>query len=486
MTEAETPHTRRRLGASSLPLSFWAKASYGVGSVGIGMMQGSFFLFLLLFYTDTIRLTPSLIGLALAVGRIWDAFSDPLMGQISDRTSSQFGRRRPFVMFGSLFWGLVYVLLWMASPAWSTWTKFSYLVIMDLLFSTALTIVSTPYMALGAELSTDYSERSEIVAYRLVFGHVGNTIGAGLLMYASFIGKCSGHLLGRYCEESAHVSRVLNTMATDDQASWIAAAAIMAVAATLFLLISGLCSRERFATRAARRFRTVEALKVACTNLNYLRVAGTHLVGWLAGQVGSFLLPFLLIYWVKRDEFIQPGIMTLAGISLVVLPAWIALGRRLEKSTCYRIALLIGILTGPASLLTFNPRFSWLFFLWVIWVGTGTAGGHTYCQSMIADVTDEDELSTGERREGMFFGILTFAQKFVGSLGLVWAGVALKLVGYVPGAEQSDGTLWGMRMLYAIPSLSGIAGLFLLRNYRLSRARLAEIQREVTARASGD
>jgi len=129
-----------------------------------------------------------------------------------------------------------------------------------------------------------------------------------------------------------------------------------------------------------------------------------------------------------------------------------------------------------------NPRYPLLVFPWAMWAGVCQVGIQTFAQSMLADIADEDELSTGERREGMYFGVYTLSQKLIVAGGLTWAGIALSLIGYVPNAEQSSGALWGMRLLYACASLGNVAGIVLLRRFPLTRARMSEIQDEVQRR----
>jgi hypothetical protein len=155
------------------------KLLYGVGDIAINIKNTSLNQFLLFFYVDVVRVAPELIGVALFVGKVWDAFSDPIVGYLSDTTRSRWGRRRPYVLFAALPMAVCYYLLFVP-PAGSGWMTVVYLVSMFMLLDTFFTCFGTPYMAWGAELARDYHERTVVVQVRGLFGIVGGVLGATL------------------------------------------------------------------------------------------------------------------------------------------------------------------------------------------------------------------------------------------------------------------------------------------------------------------
>jgi len=122
--------------------------------------------YLMLFYTDVVGLSPSWVGIALFAGRIWDVVNDPMMGQLSDRTVSRWGHRRPYLLFGALPLSVCYLLYWMAPVGFPVWVKVLYLMFSSILFHTLHTVVIMPYWALGAEMTMDYHERTALMSYR--------------------------------------------------------------------------------------------------------------------------------------------------------------------------------------------------------------------------------------------------------------------------------------------------------------------------------
>lgn len=452
-------------------LSGWVKAGYGAGFFGQTVLQNAFYFFVMLFYTDVVRLSSQLVGIALAAGRIFDAFINPLMGQISDRTHTRLGRRRPYIMLGGVFWGFVFVLLWLALPRWSQGGKFAYLLLVDIAYAVGAAVFIVPYLALGAELSLDYDERSSIAAYRIAFFQIGQIVGAGMLALAYWIR-----------EQITHGAGLVRWSSALPNAEWTLAAITLAAVSVMGMVVSGLVPKERFASRSALGFTSWQAFKTTWSSANFRRVVGTYVTYYGFTSLGNFMLPYICIYYVKKPSYIMPAYAVLALTGVVTLPLWLRVGRVLEKSVVLRIVCVWMAMVCPLALVLFDPSHPRLLFLLAVWGGAGQAAFETYSHSLLGDVTDEDELATGWRREGMYFGVYNLLLKLAISLGLMWSGFALALVRYVPGAEQTTGTLWGMRLLYAVPFLAALLGLAFLRRYPLDRARLGEIHAQLVRR----
>ena len=165
--------------AGSLPLR--TKLGYGVGDLGGNLFFTIMGFWLLNFVTDNLGLAASLAGLALLIGRAWDAVTDPLMGTLSDRTVSRWGRRRPYLLFGSaaMVVGMTLVFLEVGGRGWSTGALFAWVVFAVCVVSTAYTVVFIPYAALTPELAQDFQERTNLNGYRMAWAIVGTLLGAG-------------------------------------------------------------------------------------------------------------------------------------------------------------------------------------------------------------------------------------------------------------------------------------------------------------------
>jgi GPH family glycoside/pentoside/hexuronide:cation symporter len=170
MTE---PSTEGKLSAKT-------KLVYGIGDVGNAMVNSAIQFFLLVFYTDGALIVPALAGSALLMGKIYDAINDPILGWISDRTTSRFGKRRVYMIFGALPLAVSIVLLWRVPSGLSEVAIFAWIVGTPIFYDTMNTITSVPYYALTAELTDDYDERASLTAFRMVLGVPAYLVGAAL------------------------------------------------------------------------------------------------------------------------------------------------------------------------------------------------------------------------------------------------------------------------------------------------------------------
>jgi GPH family glycoside/pentoside/hexuronide:cation symporter len=156
------------------------KLIYGVGDVGNAVVNSAIQFFLMIFYTDAALIAPALASSALLVGKIWDAVNDPLFGWLSDRTTSRFGKRRVYMIFGALPLAVAIALLWCVPRGLPDAGTFAWIALTFILFDTVWTLTNVPYYALTAELTDDYDERASLTAFRMVLGVPAYIVGAAL------------------------------------------------------------------------------------------------------------------------------------------------------------------------------------------------------------------------------------------------------------------------------------------------------------------
>ena len=185
-------------------------------------------------------------------------------------------------------------------------------------------------------------------------------------------------------EQSSYVIRRLIRVVTAlPNTEWTLAAIVLAVISVTFMFLSGLISKERFATRSAREFTSWQALRTTLLNANYKRVIAVHVTVWAAAAFGNFLVPYLTIYRVKKPSLIMPLCAVVAIAGVIALPIWIRLSRTLEKSVVLRIICVWEALKTPIFWLAFSPSHPYLVFLTAIWGGAGQGGTLAYVRSMI-------------------------------------------------------------------------------------------------------
>jgi len=427
--------------------------AYAAPALGFGFMSQLVSTYFMKYATDVLGVSAALMGAIFLLSRAWDAVADPIVGFLSDRTRSRWGRRRPWMLAGALPAAAAFAVLW-APPLGLTASGLAIWTGLALALSlTSQTAVRMPHEALGAELSRDYHERNRIfAAKRALFGvgallvlvvllRVGDAedprreiallliplgvLGAGLVALACFALR----------EPSAHLGR--------GPAQPLAAL------------------RDLLANPHARRLLAVMLLQQVATGA--ITTSAAYHAQYVLGDRDAF--PKLL------------GCFFLA--TLVSLPLWIRLGRRFDKQ-----ALLIASMSGVGLILGamfFVQRGDHALLFSLAAAGGLVAGAlDVLFPSLQADVIDWDELRTGERKEGVYFAAWHLAEKLALGIAAAATGATLTLSGFVPNAEQGPSALLALRLLFSAgPLICYGAGAWLFLGFGLDRAAHARVQREI-------
>jgi len=443
------------MSAREVPLR--TKVLYGCGDVTISAKNSALNQFLLFFYADVVQLSPALVSAAIFLGKLWDAVTDPVMGYLSDTTRSRWGRRRPYVAVSALPLGLCFFLLF-APPRGSATVVFCYLLLIYILLNTFLTIYAAPYIAWGAELTEDYHERTTVVQVRSLFGVLGGVIGATApVAIASRFADARwgygamGALLG----------------------------AVMAAAALLTAV--GVTERRRTDTAPASLAHFRDGLRQTFRNRDFRVVFATFCLMTVATALGQSIQLIVVKYWLQMYDFFPVIALTFALSFAGSFPLWLRLSQRFGKRTAMLAGLLLLCIT-PLGWVIVQPgqRLAMLVFMAV----AGSVNGSlTLVMSSAVDVVDFDELETGERREGVYFGIWTLGLKSMSALGILLGGGLLQLVGYVPDQPQDPRTMWWLVMLVGpLQAIVHVIGLLMFRRFRFEAADVARVQAELHAR----
>jgi Na+/melibiose symporter-like transporter len=435
--------------------------------------------FLLFFYSQVVGLDPWLAGIALTIGRVWDAVSDPLMGSISDRTRSRWGRRRPYILLGAVPLALTYVAMWVPPLGWSQMELFVYLTVTDIAFNTLITVVTIPYASLGAELSSDYHERTKVTAIRMLFYQIGWFIGA----------------------VGVRVNQWLLDMATEVGGAWgtvlafregyAVCAVVFGVLTVVTLVWSAATTREPESYGEPSVGYLASYLRTL-KNRSFIIVIAAFLASALFETIGFSIFPFLIGFWYYQGDMAAMNLnllwimMPLFFISFPAVGFWTRLSRRIGKKT----TVLIGCAASAVTIMLHYPMITphQPHLIWVIMLlfGWAIASINFLISSLIPDIVDEEEVLTGgRRREGSFFGMQSFISKLGSALGLLMVGGFLSLIGFVEGAaEQSETTIEWLRVFFAWVRGGGyLVAFFILLAYPLTEARVRENRLQLDARA---
>lgn len=447
-------------------LSVWQKVAYGFGDLAIAVRQTVFQFAMLPFFTDVVLLAPWLAGAAKMVGLVWDGVNDPITGYLSDGTRSRLGRRRPFLLAAAIPMGLTFALLWLVPAGMGQLATFLLLVAAYLVLDTCFTVYATPYLALGAELSDDYHERTQLSATRALFHVVGLFLGAT----APFA------ILALYGDDRATGYAVMGV--------------VVGAFMTLVALTTGALVRERplpARARAAERpsWRAfASGLMATLRNRPFRVMLATFAVLQIGGGITQAMVPYAFQYWLGRQDLMGQVLTLYMGGFVLSLPLWTYLARRLGKDRALKLCMAWGAISLAVVPLVFSPDMSTLrMSAFLVLAGLGNGGWAVLPVAITADIIDTDELETYHRREGAYFGMWMLALKLATGLASGAVGLGLQLIGYVPNAVQTESAILGIKLLYGpIPAVFLVVGLILFRRFPLTRERHAEVQAALAAR----
>jgi sugar (glycoside-pentoside-hexuronide) transporter len=449
MVESETTLTAR------------TKLGFALGDHTLNLSLSALSLFYLYFLTQVVGLRPTLASAVMLVGRAVDAVTDPMMGRISDRTSWRWGRRRPYLALGALPFGLSFAALWLEAPFESQLGKFAYYALAYVGYSLCSTVVAVPYMALLPEIALGYQERTSISTYRAALAVVGTLAAAALMR--PFTELCGGGAAGY-----AGAGLLLG--------AWLAAP---------WALVYGV-TRERPDFQRPPRLPFSAGLRILAANRAYMRLVSLYLCARIAVDVAAAMFLFYFRFWLERPGDFEITLTLLLTSVVLSLPLWLRLSRSADKHVLFAVGCLWWI-GAQIALFAATPEWSRAAIFGVAALaGIGYAVADLMPWAMLGEVVDEDELRTGERREGIYTGFLTFLRKLGGAGGVALAALALELAGFSGGEEPpSPSAIHAIRLVTAIgPALFlGLAVAVSVR-YPLGRAAHAEIVARLRERRS--
>ncbi|MBW2498997.1 MAG: MFS transporter [Deltaproteobacteria bacterium] len=466
-------------------LGMGTKLGYGIGQAAEGLKTGAFEYILFFYYVQVLGLSGTLSGAALLIAMVADAITDPLVASISDNSRSRLGRRHPFIYGSALPMALFFFVLFSPPGGLGQAGLFLWLTGFSILVRSAMTFCVIPHLALGAELTSDYHERTTIVAYRTFF----------LITSMSAVVPLGFWLF--FSASRAYPNGQLDPSAYGPFALSLAALMFLAIAAT-GLGTHGQIPHLPRPDHTPERFsfgRVVLDLLESLQNLSFRWFfLGIFLYAIARGTQSALNVHMFTFFWqLSPGEIARWGTAVLIG-SIIGIFAWARVARSLNKKATYVSGLLLwsACLSLPplAYLVGWFPDPGSGLFLPLLLAFGGLAmffkGSQITSGSMLADIADEHEVRTGRRQEGMFFGALSFSSKASSGLGHLFAGLMLDLIRFpadaVPGSVPQE-ALRSLAILYGpVVFLVVSMGCYAISRYSLTRQELVEIQARLRAR----
>lgn len=409
------------------------------------------------------------LGWAMGMPRLWDAVTDPVMGHISDNTRGRWGRRRPYILIGGILSGICFALIWMPPVSSGPVACFWYFFIGAFVYYTAYTIFVVPWGALGLELTTDFHERTRVMAWRTFVENGGSLIiGAGWWLSFQF-GKMSN---GTEIDGVRWVGVLFGGLII-----------VTAVASAIFC-------RERTEAQAQSKIAFVPALKHTFTNRHFLRLGVCMILIFLGLFTCNVFSTYISLYYVfGGDKEAQAGlgvysngIFQFGGLALTPVVAWI--GTRIGKKITLLGGLSMTVVAYASTWFFFTPEMPYLQLLSFLLMAPGLSCTWILTSSMLADICDDDEEKTGLRREGMYGAMFTWIIKAGIAGTLVVSGYMLQVAGYDPEAVmQPMSVITRMRVMFVIvPVVFLTTAVVVMSRYPLTEQMMYEIRDRLEAR----
>jgi len=461
-------------------LSFWTKLAYGTGDWSTASFGTLRQLFYAIFLTDVVGLEPRLASFVALVGILWDAVNDPIVGALTDRVRTRWGRRRPFLLLFAIPYGACFLLFWWAPPIQNQVLLASLVCLAFILADTLQTLVYVPFISLMPEIAPDYDQRTELTGFRMFFN-----------LLASLVTAVAAPTI---------VDQILASGGTQQQGYTLIASLFGGLAALPFLLIFATIRESPRSDEERKREREtpfLEVVRTAWSNIPFRFATILYMLNWITFDLVGLSLPFYLTYWVAQGNLLEKALglslestvfALLLVTSLVVLPFWIWLSRRLSKRSAYIAGMGFW---AVVQLLIFSIQPGQITYVLVLAVlaGISVSSAHVLPDAMFPDVIEWDELRTRRRQEGIYYGVMNFVRKTTGALAIF---IALQVLGWFGYQSPPEGATFFQQpaaTLGAIRFLIGPLGAVLLFSaiamawfYPLTRERHARIRRLLARR----
>jgi len=410
---------------SNLKLSFKEKVGYSLGDTASHFVWDMVGFWLLFFYTDVYGISAAAAGTIMLVARFWDMAVDPIIGVVSDRTNTRWGKFRPYILFGALPYAVLAILTF-TTPNFGEFGKILYAGATYVLLMTAYAAINLPYSALGAVMTDDTYERAGLNTYRFIAGFSGQFIVTGLaLTLAEFFG---------------HGNKAQGFQYT---------VFMFAILSLIFFFITFKTTKERVQPPKAQKNSLKEDLKNLFANKAWRILAIVGIISFIMFAMQNAAIAYYFKYYLGRENNVQL-FNVLGTVALIVaLPLSKPLAKRFGNKNVFIGSSLI---SGVFFILIYLPGVTDITTIYVfnIIAKMAYAPAVPLLWTMIADSADYGEWTTGRRATGLYFSAAVFAQKAGWGIGAAIAGWILTISQFVPNVTQNDTAITGIKLLVSV------------------------------------
>lgn len=444
---------------------FGQKIAFGSGHLANQLFPAALGVFMVVLVMS-LNMNPILAGILGAFPRLLDALTDPIMGFISDNTRSKWGRRKPYILIGSVITGVTFMIMWQLNPENSQTYNFFYFMVVSVFFYIGYTIFATPLIGLGYEMTPDYNERTRLMAVSQWMGQIAWMIAPWfwVIIYDPSIFATA--------PEGARELSI-----------WVGAVCmILGIMPALFNKEMIVPNKDKMANLSIKDLAVntkefFRGIKLTIKNKQFLRLCGSTFLIFNGFQTVAQFAMFIIVYYLFNGDKVASGTwpawfgtVSALATAFVVIPIVTKLAEKYGKKNAFIIATFISIIGYALKWWGFNPVNPWLMFLPIPFLSFGIGGLFTLMMSMTADVCDLDELNNGERREGMFGAVYWWMVKLGTAVALLTSGIVLHMVGFDESVDkQSLETLTNLRIAdIIIPVGTALLAIVIIWKYNIT------------------
>jgi len=466
-------------GVAHTPIPLNQKIAFGLGMLANQMFPAALGIFMVLL-VQSLGMSPILWSLIFFIPKLIDAITDPLMGYISDHTESRWGKRRPYVFIGAIIAGVSFVMMWQLSADNSEMYNFYYFLAWCCVFWIGMTIFGVPYVAMGYEMSSDFHERTRLMAVAQWIGQWAWVIAPWfwIVLYDP-----------DWFESATEGARTLSL--------WVGGTCMaLALVPAFFCTFKSTDDENHAEVQPTNSFSDTmkdfgRGILITLRNKPFQKICIATFLIFNAFQTVAAFSWFIVVYYMNGGDPAAAGVWpTLFGsvgalcTCFLVIPIVTYCAQKYGKKTTFLYTQAVSLVGYVMFWWGFSPENPWMMFIPLPFFAFGIGGLFTIMMSMTADICDLDELETGERREGTFGAIYWWMVKFGAAVAGGASGLILSAIGFDQSvAVQSQETLELLRMVYiAVPSVGTIVAILVMRNYDLDEQRANEIRAQLDAR----
>lgn len=442
---------------TALKLSFKEKVGYSLGDTASHFIWDMVGFWLMFFYTDVYGISAAAAGTIMLIARFWDMAIDPLIGVVSDRTNTRWGKFRPYILFGAIPYAILSILAF-TTPNFGEFGKIIYAGLTYILLMTAYAAVNLPYSALGAVMTSDSYERSGLNTYRFIAGFAGQFVVTGLaLTIAEFFGK------------------------GDKAQGFQYTLGLFAFLSLIFFFITFKTTKERVHPPKAQQNSLKKDFKDLFKNKAWVILAVVGIVSFIMFAMQNAAIAYYFKYYIGRESNVQLFNVVGTLALIVALPFSKPLAKRFGNKNVFIASSLI---SGLFFILIYLPGTSNLVTIYIfnVLAKMAYAPAVPLLWTMIADSADYGEWKSGRRSTGLYFSAAVFAQKAGWGIGAAIAGWILTVSQFVPNAVQTESAITGIKLLVSvIPGILYMSCAIFMLFYTIDSETIELMKKELTA-----